>query len=180
VISAVPREATEALERLRALDAELGPRGVDVELCLVGGVVMSLVFQRTPASRRPRALFGFRSALEDAEHAVGQRLGLGAGWVEEAARRVAGGSGSIAPVYEGGALRVLAAPAEYVLSFKCAALEFCPAAAEITDIEADIRYLMRYLNLREPSEVLQVISRFINERQRPADLADRLARMLGS
>ena len=85
----------------------------------------------------------------------------------------------MAPVYEGTALRALAAPAEYVLSFKCAALEFAPAAVELADIEADIRYLMRYLNLREPSEVLQVVARFLNERQRPADLAERLERMLG-
>lgn len=76
--SAIPREVQDALTHLGALDEELSATDVDVELCLVGGVVMPLVFDRSAGTRRPSAMFGPRARLQAAERLVRQRLGLDA------------------------------------------------------------------------------------------------------
>ena len=57
---------------------------------------------------------------------------------------------------------------------RCAALAFAPGR----DPEDDIRYLLRYIGVGDAEEAAALVDRYLNPRQRPADLETRLAKLL--
>ena len=67
-------------------------------------------------------------------------------------------------------LRAFAAPPEYVLAMKCAAMSL---GEEFRETE-DIRYVWRSMNLSTAEEALAIVSRYFTERQLPADIRERL------
>jgi hypothetical protein len=179
VVTGRTQTVPDADRGLLELDADLGMAGLEAELCLVGGVVMPLVFQGNPASRRPRDLFESPARLAAAESAVADRLGLPASWMRDAVTALVALRGPGGAWYDGRHLRAYGAPATYVLAMECAALHFLPDPDDRQTIEGDIWYLLRFMNLKEPEQAMAVVSSYLGERQRSPDLPDRLARMLG-
>jgi hypothetical protein len=53
-----------------------------------------------------------------------------------------------------------------------------PNDVEEAAIGADVRYLLRYLGLRNPGDAMDYIARYLTERQHPADLRQRVAELL--
>lgn len=168
----------DASARFTLLDRELAAAGLDAEVCVVGGAVMRLAFVAAPPTRRPSAMFARPAALEDAESRIAARLDLPSNWVNSSVRAYLGLSGSTSAMLEGDHLRVFAAAPDYMLAMKVAALELAPDADQNPAIEADIRYLLRFLEARSADDAMVLLNRYLNERQRPLDLEDRLAAML--
>lgn len=180
---AEPRDATTetspevsawTLRRWALLGEALGEEGVAAELCVVGGAVMHLAFTAEPGTRRPSALFAPPDAVDRAAGRVARDAGLPSDWLNPAVRDYIGTSPDSAVAYEGENLRVFAAPPDYVLAMKCASLAFAPA----TSTEGDIRYLLRFLELRSALRAMEVVDRYLSPRHRPDDLEDRLGRLL--
>lgn len=164
-----PQSPTE--ERLARLDTALTERGVFAELCLVGGATMPFVLVASPVSRRPRALFAPDEELTAA--AADTAPELGATWLADAAREtVRAGERGPAPFFAGRALSIIEPPAEYVLAMKCLTLAWAPMSPQT--IERDISYLLRYLGLNQPRAALERITTYLNSRQLPSDLDQRL------
>lgn len=156
---------------LRNFDLGLAGTGIEMELCVVGGAVIAFAFARVPGTRRPRSLFATADeALEARRHAAA-RSGVALDRLEEAARAVVAGPSAL---FEGERLRVFSPPPDYVLAMKCAALEFAPDGS----VEQDIQYLLRFLGLRDAATAVDVVSAYLNPRQRPGDLESRLAAMI--
>lgn len=168
-----PIDASHGL--LKRFDGALAEEGVEIELCVVGGAVIQLAFAAQPESRRPRSLFAPPGDAGRARRKAAERGKVPLDRLEDAARALAGGSEGEATSYDGRALRVFAAPPDYVLAMKCCGLAFVDDGRA----EDDIRYLLRFLGLRSTSEVLTVIEPYLNPRQRPVDLASRLDAILG-
>lgn len=169
-----PEVLAWTLRRWALLGDALGEEGVAAELCAVGGAVMHLAFAAEPGTRRPSALFASPDAVDRAAGRVAREAGLPSDWLNPAVREFVGTSPDSAVAYEGENLRVFAAPPDYVLAMTCASLEFAPA----TSTEGDIRYLLRFLELRSASRAMEVIDRYLNPRQRSDDLEARLGRLL--
>lgn len=157
------------------LDAALAEERIQAELCMVGGAVMRLVFRADPRTRRPRAMFASIEGVDRAARQVADRVGLPSEWLNSAVRAYVGTSGDPAgAVYDGANLRAFAAPPDYVLAMACACLRFAPAPFT----ENDIRYLLRFLEIRSAPDAIRSIDDYLNPRQRPADLEVRLERLL--
>ncbi len=164
-----------ALRVLQRFDQGLEDENVETELCVVGGAVIALAFNHMPATRRPGALFASAEAALRARRSAAERSGVALDRLEDAARKLVHDSSPRPGSFEGERLRVFAAPPDYVLAMKCSALLFAPEGS----VEDDVRYLLRFLGLRDPTAALDVVSAYLNVRQRPDDLEIRFAAILG-
>lgn len=158
-----PVTATLGLDRL---NRELSDRDVRCEVCTAGGAVLSLVFSAAPPTRNVRALFQPQRLLDEAVEQVRADLALEENWLTEAVRARLGPPG-VPDVVELSNLLIFEAPLEYLLAMKCAAL----AASRRPEDRDDIRLLLRLLYLSSSDAALEVVQRYFNERQLPADLA---------
>jgi hypothetical protein len=159
------------------LDSELTAGGVEAEVLLVGGAVMSLVFHAEPRSRRVRDQFAAQRALDERVDRVADRAGLPTDWLSPAARSVIGLEGVSGRGWEGSNLRVYAPQPGYTLAMKCAQLG---QATELEQhaIESDVRYLARLMGVTTSHVVIGIVRGYFTERQIPDDLLDRLAPLL--
>lgn len=170
----VPPSPARALE---ALGSRLLEAGAEVELCLVGGAVVPVVFASPPSSRRPSVMLRPVEALRRAEAAMAQSAGLPERWVEGAVRDLLGGPDGSPPAWEAPGVRAFEARAEYVLPFRCLRL-VCEDAEERREVEADVRYLTRLLGLDDIASLLTAVTRYVPPRQLPAGLEARLVALL--
>ena len=143
-------------ELLEALNAELSKRSIRGEVYLLGGTVMCLVYDARAATKDVDAYF--RPAQEIREAARRVALGRGApeDWLNDAAKGYLSERGAFAPYLELGHLTIAVATAEYLLAMKCLAMRLGP---EFHD-EADVRYLLRYLNLTSYRAAVGTLVRF--------------------
>jgi len=148
------------------LDEALEGEGVDVELLVVGGAVLRLVFTADPGTRRPSRMFGDPAALDRAVASVRGAVDEPLASLAARVRAFIGTAGEANRVFEGAHLRVFAAPPDYALAMKVACLALRGGAMGVED---DIRYLARFMELRDPTEALRVVDDYLNERQRPPD-----------
>jgi hypothetical protein len=178
--SPAPVAAAPGIEMgLDAFSRELQTAGVAVELCVVGGAVLPLSFHARPKSRRVAALFAPLSRIDDVTRRITEEADLGLDWLPEAVRRLVGPPGNGGRFHDDPGLRIFAAPPGYVLAMKCARMAFLrPNDVEEAAIGADVRYLLRYLGLRNPGDAMDYIARYLTERQHPADLRQRVAELL--
>jgi hypothetical protein len=174
----VTADAGEIPGRLALLDRELAAGGVDAELCVVGGAVMRLAFTADPESRRPEVMFGPMAVIERASSRVAERRGLSADWLNPSVREYLGPSGASSATFEGDHLRVFPAPPDYMFVMKVAALTFDPDVGTARGVESDIRYLLRFLEIRSANEGLELLDPYLTDRHRPADLPSRLTEMI--
>ncbi len=123
---------------------------------MIGGAVMCLVYGAREATRDVDALFAPTRELREAAARVGHEHGLAADWLNDAAKGYLSARGSFAPYLVLPNLTVSTATPEYLLAMKCLAMRLGP---EFHD-EADIRYLLRYLNLAAYEAALELLERF--------------------
>lgn len=148
------------IELLTALDTQLSrdpqATGAVAELYLVGGAVMCLVLQSRPSTKAVDGYFVPTSTLRRAADAVAAEHDLPRAWLNDAVKSFLGTAGSYAPFLDLPRLRVFTATPEYLLAMKCLSLRIGP---EFHD-EADVRYLVRWLNLGDYDQALAVVTRF--------------------
>jgi uncharacterized protein (DUF1778 family) len=151
------RERIESL--LRALSDELGARGTTGEVHVVGGAVMCLVYGAREATKDVDALMRPSTALHEAAAAVGARAGVAEDWLNDAVRGFLSVRGAFDPWLELPNLRVMVAQPRYLLAMKC--LAFRPEG-EAPD-RADVRFLVRLLDVRSAAEALAIVSEYYDE-----------------
>lgn len=166
---------SELEHRLASLNDELSSEGVEAELCLVGGAVVTLAFHASPDTRRITAMFAPTEAVNRAEQRVAADRGLDPSWLGEAARGyVAPVPGEPSPFVELSHLRVFAAQPTYAFAMKCAALR---VDSEPRDFD-DLRYLLRFMNVHRPEDAQKLLRQYFNERQLPEDIEETLEGLL--
>lgn len=152
----------EIVDALTALAAELESRGVSAEMYIVGGAAIALAFDERRATRDIDAVFEPKAVVYEAAAVVGERLGLPAGWLNDAVKGfLAGSDPAAAPVLDLPGLRCLAASPETLLALKV-------LAHRVGEDESDVRLLAAELGLTRPEEVLAVAERTYGERLDPA------------
>jgi len=141
---------------LTALDAELAKTATRAEVYLLGGAVMCLVFAARPSTKDVDGYFVPTSRVREAARRVAMSRDLPEDWLNDAAKGYLSERGDFAPFLELKQLRVLTATPEYLLALKCLAMRL---GAEFHD-EADVRFLLRYLNLTKIDAVLELLARY--------------------
>jgi hypothetical protein len=96
-------------------------------------------------------------------------------WLNDAAKGYLSTRGAFTPYLELEHLTVATATPEYLLAMKCLAMRL---GAEFHD-EADIRFLLRYLNLTSYDETVAILDRFYPLKRYPQKTLYALEEILG-
>ena len=145
------------IERLfKLLNEEMRGQSLEGEVYLVGGAVMCLVFNARPATKDVDAYFQPAQKIREAAAKVGVQAGVKEDWLNDAVKGYFSDKGEYDTFLELSHLRVFVARAEYLLAMKSLAMRI---GEEFHDLD-DIRYLIRYLNLKSYEEAKAIIMRF--------------------
>jgi len=156
------------LRAFRRLSELLKERGVQGELCILGGTVMVLCFKQRADTKDVDAIFWPAPTIRELAEVVRQEQDLPQGWLNDSAkgyvsRRHEVVAGDL-PQFEN--LRLLAPAPEYMLAMKCMASRIAPQTESQGDV-ADIRFLARHLGLKTPEEVLRIVAAYYPEERIP-------------
>ena len=170
-----PQLTAVDIERLFGLlNDELEAESVRGELYVVGGAVMSLVFNARAPPRDVDALFRPASVVRRAADRVGERAGTGQ-WLNDAVKGYLSDRGEFGQYLQLSNLKVFCARPDYLLTMKCLAMRI---GGEFHDVE-DVRYLLRNLNIEAYEQACEVIARFYPLERFPQKTLYTLKDMLG-
>ena len=145
------------------LNDQMRGEALEGEIYLVGGAVMCLVLNARPSTKDVDAYFQPAQKIRAAAAKVGVKAGVREDWLNDAVKGYFSDRGEYDTFLELSNLRVFSARAEYLLAMKCLAMRI---GEEFHDLD-DIRYLIRYLNLRTYQETVDIIIRFYPLKQFP-------------
>jgi hypothetical protein len=151
--------AARIRELLGLLDEELGLDGVRGEVYLVGGAVMCLVFDARPSTRDVDGLFRPTAELRAAARRVAERADVPEAWLNDGVKGFLGSRGQFDSYLELEHLKVFTAVPEYLLAMKCAAMRI----GEGFQDEADVRFLLRALNVELYAEAEAIVLRYFDQ-----------------
>ena len=138
------------------LNSELRKDGVTGEIYLVGGAVMCLVYDVRASTQDIDALFKPVKKIREAASRVALNQGISDDWLNDGVKGFLSEKADFTPYLEFTHLKVLVAPAEYLLAMKCLAMRI---GEEFHDL-GDIQYLLRYLNITSYKKALDLISSY--------------------
>ena len=141
---------------LEHLNDELALVDTIGELYLVGGAVMCLGFNARQSTKDLDGFFKPARAVRSAAKRVAAALGLDENWLNDAVKGYLSSKGDFQHYLDLSNLRVMIASPEYLLAMKCLALRL---GEEFHD-EADVRFLLRYLNITNYQTALDIICRY--------------------
>lgn len=141
---------------LEMLNEDLILTGTRAEIFLVGGAVMCLAYGARASTQDVDALFRPAAAVREAAARVAVRANLDVRWLNDAVKGYLSEHADFAPFLELDHLRVMVAQPEYMLAMKCLAMRI---GAEFHD-EADIRYLLRHLDIESYDRALATITKY--------------------
>ena len=138
------------------LNKELAQQSATGELYLVGGAVMSLVYEARPSTADVDALFKPTKVVRDAAQKVAEDNGFDSQWLNDAVKGFLSDNGHFDDYLELSNLKVYCAQPEYLLAMKCLSMRI---GKEFHD-EADVRYLLRFLNIEAYQDALAIVTRY--------------------
>lgn len=149
------------LRALQTVSERLGQQSVTGEVCIFGGTVMVLAFTARLATKDVDALFRPAQAIRELARRIADEQGLPANWLND------GVKGFLSARHETTAgnlpqfphLRLTMPVPEYLLAMKCMAARIGGTTEESTDV-GDITFLIRHLELRSASEVLDLVGQY--------------------
>jgi hypothetical protein len=145
------------IQRLfQLLNEELRTSGTESELFIVGGAVMCLAYSSRPSTQDVDAVFRPPSQVREAAARVAVRARVNPNWLNDGVKGFMSAKADFAPFLELDHLRVMVAQPEYLLAMKCLAMRI---GEEFHD-EADVRYLLRHLEIRTYDEALAVVGKY--------------------
>ena len=149
--------AKREIERLfKLLNDELAKTNQTGELYLVGGAVMCLVYDARASTKDVDALFKPAGAIREAARRVALHARVADDWLNDAVKGYLSDRGDFRRYVDHSNLRVMVASSEYLLAMKCLAMRL---GAEFHD-EADIRFLLRLLDITRYDDAVAVIARY--------------------
>ena len=141
---------------LELLNEKLAEADVTGEIYLVGGAVMCLVYEARQSTQDLDAFFRPAAVIRQAAARIADEENCPVDWLNDGVKGFLSERGEYQPFLKLSNLSVMTASPEYLLAMKCLGLRL---GAEFHD-EADIRYLLRYLNISDYEVALDIISRY--------------------
>lgn len=138
------------------LDLEITRTGVKAELLVVGGAVMTVVFQAREQTKDIDAIFEPADIVRAAVIRIAEREGLAPDWLNDAVGGFLSPRAQFDPYFEGESLRVFVARADYLLAMKILAMR---KEQEYHDLD-DIRFLCRYLGVTTADQAMHIVERY--------------------
>ena len=153
---------------LRRLAELLRDRGVEGEICLLGGSVMVLAFRSRPSTKDVDAIFEPASLIRRLAHEVGTEQDLPEDWLNDGAKAFASARHETTDtdVPQFGGLRLTVPTPEYMLAMKCMASRIGAAPDDPGDV-ADIGFLIDRLGLTSAEQARAIVARYYPEERIP-------------
>jgi hypothetical protein len=151
--------ATDIRRLFGLLDAELAAAGVTGEVFVVGGAVMCLALGARESTLDVDGVFRPEQEVRAAAERVAMVAGVAHDWLNDAAKGLIGSQGAFDAFLDLPNLRVYVAQPMYMLAMKCVAMRLDVGVSD----RDDVKFLLRYLDIRSVDEVLGIISRYFNE-----------------
>lgn len=146
----------DILRLLHALNDELQAAGVKGHVQMAGGAVMCLAFDARASTRDVDALFQPSVEVLSAALRVAARETVPDTWLNDAVKGYLSDRGTFEPFLELSNLKVFCASAEYMLAMKCLAMRI----GEGYQDEADVRYLLRNLDIQRYEDAEEILGRY--------------------
>lgn len=160
---------------LEMLNEELRQTHTQGEIFVVGGAVMCLAYDVRASTKDIDALFRPPTVVREAAARVAVRANLDSRWLNDAVKGYLSEHADFAPFLELDYLRVMVAQPSYLLAMKCLAMRI---GAEFHD-EADIRYLLRHLDIDSYPDALGCIAKYYPLERFPQKTLYALEELLG-
>jgi hypothetical protein len=144
---------------LRQLSDRLVDRGLVGEVALYGGAAMVLGHRSRLSTKDVDAVFVPKQEVYQAVAEVAIAAGVEKDWLNDAVKGFLSEKNEILPLRDYPGLKVFVAAPGYLLAMKCMSMRL---GRDDTDL-ADVRFLMDRLELREPAQVLDLVSCYYPE-----------------
>jgi hypothetical protein len=168
--------AEKIRELFALLNDALAHDNVIGEVYVVGGAVMTLAFAARPSTNDVDAVFTPKEAVRQAARRVARDAGVDPNWLTDAVKGFLGSRGEFSAWLDLAHLKVFTPAPEYLLAMKAIAFRLGP---EFHD-EADVRYLLRYLNIERAADALAIIERYFPADRIPAKTRFALEELLSA
>jgi hypothetical protein len=157
----------------RVLNAELAEKNIVGEIGICGGAVMCLVYQIRKATKDIDAIFEPTAAIRKASAAVAAKWGISKDWLNDAAKAYFHADPPREEVMALSHLRVWAPRADYMLAMKCISARFDSFDRD------DVQFLTKYLKLKTPEQVFEIISKYYPREKVPPKTQFLIEEILG-
>ncbi len=146
----------EILKLFDLLNEELARKKIKGELYLVGGAVMSLVFNERVPTKDIDGVFKPTKEIRKAVKKISKEHGYEEDWLNDAVKGFLSKDQEYDDYLELSNLKVYCATPEYLLAMKCLSMRI----GEEFEDENDIIYLLRYLNIDDYKDAVELITKF--------------------
>ena len=153
----------QILSLFNALDAELKNQKLIGEIYLVGGAVMCLVFKARASTQDVDAFFQPSSTMRKLAKKVAHKMKVEENWLNDGVKGYLSPKGSFEPFLDLPNLKVYTAKPDYLLAMKALAMRI---GEEFHDVD-DVRYLIKYLNLTNANQAVEMITQYYPLEQFP-------------
>lgn len=165
----------DILSLFKRLNALLAEDSVHGELYVMGGAVMCLVFDARPSTKDIDCWFKPTSVIREKAAVIAQEEQLGPDWLNDGVKGFLSDHAQFEPYLNLSHLKVLRCSAAYLLAMKCLSMRL---GEEFHD-EADVRYLLRYLNIGSYDKAIEEIAQYYPEDRFPQKTFYALREILG-
>lgn len=146
----------DILRLFNELNSELCKDGISGELYLMGGAVMCLSFNARASTKDIDCLFEPSQMIRQKAKQIAAKQKLNENWLNDGVKAFLSDKASFEDYLNLSNLKVLTCTPEYLLAMKCLAMRL---GQEFQD-EDDVRFLIRYLNLENFEQVVEVICQY--------------------
>ncbi len=157
------------------LNQELSTADTFAELYVVGGAAMCLALGARDATRDVDAWFKPSTLVRQAAARVAARAKVPEDWLNDGVKAFLSDHGSFDPYLQLSHLQVFIALPQYLLALKCMSMRL---GAEFHDL-ADVRYLLRHLDITNASEAMRIVTQYFDEARVPLKARLALEELLG-
>lgn len=165
----------DILKLFELLNDELFRKKIKGELYLVGGAVMSLVFNERASTKDIDGVFRPTKEIRKAVKKIAKDSGYDEDWLNDAVKGFLSKDQEYDDYLELSNLKVYCATPEYLLAMKCLSMRI----GEEFEDENDIIYLLRYLNISDYKKAVDLITKFYPKEKFPQKTFYALEEILG-
>ena len=144
---------------LKELEKLLGAKGIEGEIFMVGGAVMSLVYNNRQTTKDIDAIFAPKQEIFEAIEIIAQKHNLPIDWLNDGVKGFIVPEGKFEEYLRLPNLKIMVGSAEYLFAMKCLS---CRTRADDRDIR-DIKKLVEVLNISSVEDAVLIITKFYPE-----------------
>ena len=147
-------KSSEILAALKKLNQELSIDKSQAEVCIVGGAVMCLVFNAREQTKDVDAIFHPKSKVYKLAQKIAIELNLPEDWLNDSVKGYINNKIEKVEFLNLSNLKIFTPSPRYLLAMKCLASRIG------TNDENDIEFLIKYLKLKKPQDVFDIVATF--------------------